>query len=996
MCLLAFATAGQAQQVLQHKGLDARVDYAKLVEIGPWDDRNYQLTQKDLSLLAPNENELRAQIPAFFRVEMRRANPGMQRTGPAQYPRSALQIFRLEYGGYLVNGKLYPGAEYEDGRYSVLMKQGITEEHFAMEKFLTGEVRITSPNGAAESAIKINPVNTDLVIAGSNGPGSGQIMHFSTDGGENWSTAAALPNGGTCCDPTVDWSSDGTLAYAATLGNCGGGGCQIWVYRSSDGGQTWNDLPGSPPRRTLNTGGGNDKEFIHVDKFTTSPFVDNIYATWHANNVMQFSRSSDSGETWATQAFSSASDQLGIGSDIVTDQSGAVYYFWPAFNSQRILLRKSTDGGASFGSVIEVDSTEASFTFPVPSMDTRDVFVYVSADADLSTGPFGGSIYAAWTDSTGPTGNNASNNHARIQVGYSRDGGNTWTVTTPHETADSNSVDRWHQWLAVGPDGQVHVVFYDTRRDPSRSSVDLFYSFSSDGAQTWSTPTRITAQQSPNIGDSFEFGDYNGLDIVLNDMIAIFTDNRNEGGGGADSVDVYAAGIPVTGGCTPQAVADAGADRTINEGDSTTLGTPALGGHTYSWSPGGATTAQISVSPTTSTTYTVTATTSCGSANDSVTVTVIPAGGGGPQTAVFNAGLGAPACLTPGSSCDSTTLLVGRDGNGPEPNQPNTLDGCADGTSGTFQSDESNDSLFVTTLDGSNMVEGATVRIDAEVWAWTTPAEDTLDLFFTADANNPSWTLITSITPTVVGQQTLSATYTLPAGALQAVRAQFRYQSTNAPCSAGNWNDRDDLVFAVGTAAGCSVNADCDDGAFCNGAETCNTGTGVCEAGTPPVCDDGVSCTVDSCNEATDSCDAAPNDSLCDNGLFCDGAETCAAINDCQAGTAPNCNDGVSCTVDSCNEGTDSCDNNPDDSVCDNGLFCDGAETCDVVNDCQAGTNPCSGSQTCNETADICEGGSGCLHDVDFESGAGGWTGNTGSCTTGDFIVGTPDATAWQ
>ncbi|MEM7349176.1 MAG: reprolysin-like metallopeptidase [Acidobacteriota bacterium] len=145
--------------------------------------------------------------------------------------------------------------------------------------------------------------------------------------------------------------------------------------------------------------------------------------------------------------------------------------------------------------------------------------------------------------------------------------------------------------------------------------------------------------------------------------------------------------------------------------------------------------------------------------SDSISITVLGTGGG-PQTAVFDSGLGVPACALVGSSCDSTTLLVGRDGNGPEPNQPNTLDGCADGTSGSFQADESNDSLFVTTLDGSDMVEGATVRIDAEVWAWTTPAEDTLDLFFTADANNPSWTLITSITPTVVGQQTLSATYT--------------------------------------------------------------------------------------------------------------------------------------------------------------------------------------------------------------------------------------------
>jgi len=58
------------------------------------------------------------------------------------------------------------------------------------------------------------------------------------------------------------------------------------------------------------------------------------------------------------------------------------------------------------------------------------------------------------------------------------------------------------------------------------------------------------------------------------------------------------------------------------------------------------------------------------------------------------------------------------------------------------------------------------------------------------------------------------------------------------------------------TIAACSTPADCDDGAFCNGAETCVTGA--CQPGTPPSCDDGVACTVDSCNEATDSCDHAP------------------------------------------------------------------------------------------------------------------------------------------
>jgi len=158
---------------------------------------------------------------------------------------------------------------------------------------------------------------------------------------------------------------------------------------------------------------------------------------------------------------------------------------------------------------------------------------------------------------------------------------------------------------------------------------------------------------------------------------------------------------------------------------------------------------------------------------------------------------------------------------------------------------------------------------------------------------------------------------------------------------------------------GCTGDGDCDDGLYCNGAETCNAGT--CIAGTAPNCDDGVGCTDDACNEATDSCDNVANDANCDNGLWCDGAETCSATLDCQAGTAPNCDDGVGCTDDSCNETTDSCDNIANDANCDDGLFCNGAETCSATLDCQAGTAPnCSDGvgctdDSCNETTDSCD-----------------------------------------
>ncbi|MFQ5462293.1 MAG: S8 family serine peptidase, partial [Phycisphaerae bacterium] len=155
------------------------------------------------------------------------------------------------------------------------------------------------------------------------------------------------------------------------------------------------------------------------------------------------------------------------------------------------------------------------------------------------------------------------------------------------------------------------------------------------------------------------------------------------------------------------------------------------------------------------------------------------------------------------------------------------------------------------------------------------------------------------------------------------------YDSVSADGGTLNsWSLHIDSVGNNPCTGGCQADADCDDGIFCNGAEVCSAGT--CVAGTAVDCNDAVACTTDSCNEATNSCDNTPDDAACDNGLFCDGAETCNATLGCQAGTAVDCNDAVACTTDSCNEATNSCDNTPSDAACDNGQFCDGAETCNA------------------------------------------------------------------
>src|SRR5262249_20753920 len=71
--------------------------------------------------------------------------------------------------------------------------------------------------------------------------------------------------------------------------------------------------------------------------------------------------------------------------------------------------------------------------------------------------------------------------------------------------------------------------------------------------------------------------------------------------------------------------------------------------------------------------------------NTTIALTVNSSGGGGAQTAVFDATLKAPKCATVGSSCDSgTTLLRGRGtmSGGVEVNHPNTINNsCADGNS---------------------------------------------------------------------------------------------------------------------------------------------------------------------------------------------------------------------------------------------------------------------------------------------------------------------------
>ena len=109
------------------------------------------------------------------------------------------------------------------------------------------------------------------------------------------------------------------------------------------------------------------------------------------------------------------------------------------------------------------------------------------------------------------------------------------------------------------------------------------------------------------------------------------------------------------------------------------------------------------------------------------------------------------------------------------------------------------------------------------------------------------------------------------------------------------------------------------------------------------------------CRSAKDWC---IDDSDCDDGVYCNGTETCAA-SACQDGTAP-CEAG-----ETCNETAGTCDAAPEcttDTDCpDNDIYCDGTPVC-TDGTCGPGTaivcvdddNACNGVETCNEGTESC------------------------------------------
>ena len=83
-----------------------------------------------------------------IRIGFHEAGPETPREGPVQYPRSAFNVFRQQYSGYLTEGLLYTDVTFAGGRYYIDKQDGVQPGAENDVDFVSGEVRVTSPVGA--------------------------------------------------------------------------------------------------------------------------------------------------------------------------------------------------------------------------------------------------------------------------------------------------------------------------------------------------------------------------------------------------------------------------------------------------------------------------------------------------------------------------------------------------------------------------------------------------------------------------------------------------------------------------------------------------------------------------------------------------------------------------------------------------------------------------------------------------------------------------------
>jgi hypothetical protein len=384
------------------------------------------------------------------------------------------------------------------------------------------QIRIETAGGNAQAnettIASLNPSPME-VVAGWNDARQGSYrtgVSVSNDGGQTWTDFLVRPPSGhttsTEGDPMTCYDNrTGTLWIG---GMAWGGNGGIFVARKRPNQDTF-----EPSVMTI-VNGGIDKGWMSAGRSPSNPDTTRVYLTY--NFGCQYS--TDMGDTWS----SVRSLGSGIGFLPRVGPGGEVYVaYWNFGNG--VMLRRSFNGGESFESPIRIATrmdvwdTQSGDRFPgrfrVPSLN------YLAVDAQTGT------LYCVYFDTTDTSGGNAN---VDLYFTKSENQGTDWTTPRVINSDGPTPGDQFWPWIEVDETGRLHVVFLDTRHTAQEDNVshgmfDAYYSYSTDGGDTWHEHRLTTAPfDSFYAGGGSQFlGDYMGLAVGGNMIYPCYPSTQN-------------------------------------------------------------------------------------------------------------------------------------------------------------------------------------------------------------------------------------------------------------------------------------------------------------------------------------------------------------------------------------------------------------------------------------------------------------------------------------
>lgn len=453
------------------------------------------------------------------------------------------RVDNMRYWNKMAEKGLVPYAPAVDIPAAVNNGSMITAKSVKGGKEDSPDVPVTSATNVTESenSVFIDPTDNDFILNSNNstsysGGGAGTLYganyFLSEDAGITWGGSAQGAGGSNSGDPTTAINLDGSRMYVNYISNPGGMG----IAYSTNNGATWSTATVAP-----NPGSLADKNHMWIDNGPVSPYQGNLYIAWtdfggSNDSEICLKTSSNGGTTWGSlinvsSAVNAGSHNQGV--NIQTGPDGEVYVLWSVYDTwpqdeKALGFAKSVNGGTSFAPATRIINNTRGIRNTGVNKNMR-VNSFPSMAVDISGGSNNGNIYAVWCNIGVPGVNTGTS--ADVYMIKSTDGGSTWS-TPIKVNQDEPGMGKKHYfpWITCDPEtGILSVVFYDDR-DVTGSQCEVWCANSMDGGETWEdfkvSDVAFTPTPIPGLAGSY-MGDYLGIQARGSNVYPVWTDTRN-------------------------------------------------------------------------------------------------------------------------------------------------------------------------------------------------------------------------------------------------------------------------------------------------------------------------------------------------------------------------------------------------------------------------------------------------------------------------------------